>query len=117
MPILCGISFKLVQTINIDQGSHAEVLNNRQDKWAFKFHNVLHNANQENVYGTVAGDIVHSAIEGVNGTVFAYGQTGAGKTFTMIGDTKNFKQRGIAPRALGQVGVCETSSARLLTVA
>ena len=30
-------------------------------------------------------------------------QTGAGKTFTMIGDTRNFKFRGIAPRAVAQV--------------
>jgi hypothetical protein len=30
-------------------------------------------------------------------------QTGAGKTFTMIGDTRNFKFRGVAPRAIAQV--------------
>jgi hypothetical protein len=27
-----------------------------------------------------------SSLEGINGTVFMYGQTGAGKTFTMLGD-------------------------------
>ena len=31
--------------------------------------------------------IVLSSLEGINGTVFMYGQTGAGKTFTMLGDT------------------------------
>lgn len=32
-----------------------------------------------------------------------YGQTGAGKTFTMNGSTPNFKYRGIIPRAITQV--------------
>jgi hypothetical protein len=30
--------------------------------------------------------IVMSSLEGINGTVFMYGQTGAGKTFTMLGN-------------------------------
>lgn len=29
--------------------------------------------------------IVLSSLEGINGTVFMYGQTGAGKTYTMLG--------------------------------
>ena len=33
----------------------------------------------------------------------AYGQTGAGKTFTMTGDTGNYRLRGIIPRAVSQV--------------
>jgi len=27
-----------------------------------------------------------SSLKGINGTIFMYGQTGAGKTFTMLGD-------------------------------
>ena len=27
-----------------------------------------------------------SSLNGINGTVFMYGQTGAGKTYTMLGD-------------------------------
>lgn len=33
----------------------------------------------------------------------AYGQTGAGKTFTMTGDTSNYRLRGIIPRTIAQV--------------
>lgn len=46
---------------------------------------------------------------GINGTIFAYGQTGAGKTYSIIGsDTKetqliNNQKKGILPRALDQV--------------
>ena len=32
-----------------------------------------------------------------------YGQTGAGKTFTMSGVTENFQNRGLIPRALTQL--------------
>lgn len=32
-----------------------------------------------------------------------YGQTGAGKTFTMNGSTPNYKYRGIIPRAITQI--------------
>lgn len=37
--------------------------------------------------------------EGYNGTVFAYGQTGCGKSFSMQGVAKPATQRGIIPRA------------------
>lgn len=37
------------------------------------------------VYQNVAADIVTATLQGYNGTVFAYGQTAAGKTFTMQG--------------------------------
>ena len=31
-------------------------------------------------------NIVLSSLEGINGTLFMYGQTGAGKTYTMLGN-------------------------------
>jgi hypothetical protein len=40
-------------------------------------------ATSQEVYDASAKQIVQSVIEGVNGTVFAYGQTSSGKTFTM----------------------------------
>jgi Cdc6-like AAA superfamily ATPase len=54
-----------------------------EDK-VFTFDNVFDwSSTQENVYGDTAYPIVQSVIEGYNGTIFAYGQTGTGKTFTM----------------------------------
>ena len=38
---------------------------------------------QKAVFAETARPIVDSVIEGFNGTIFAYGQTGTGKTFTM----------------------------------
>jgi centromeric protein E len=37
------------------------------------------------IYNDVAKKIVSSAVSGLNGTIFAYGQTSSGKTFTMLG--------------------------------
>jgi len=76
---------------------------NRQDNYKFKYHQILHNASQETVYASLTADVVQSVMDGVNGTIMSYGQTGAGKTFTMIGDTRNYAHRGIAPRAIAQV--------------
>lgn len=44
-----------------------------------------------------------SVLGGINGTIFCYGQTGAGKTFTMAGDVMSFPHRGLIPRALHQI--------------
>ena len=37
------------------------------------------------------------------GTVFAYGQTGTGKTFTMVGSEEVYDLRGMIPRAFEQI--------------
>ena len=37
------------------------------------------------MYATVGAGMVSSVLQGVNATVMCYGQTGAGKTFTMTG--------------------------------
>lgn len=44
------------------------------------------NHSNENVYDSSCKDIISSSLQGINGTVFMYGQTGAGKTYTMLGD-------------------------------
>lgn len=40
---------------------------------------------QQQVYDTAATEIVEAVVKGYNGTIFAYGQTGAGKSHTMEG--------------------------------
>lgn len=47
--------------------------------------------------------MLHSLLEGLNGTIMCYGQTGAGKTYTMSGGRQSFKQRGLIPRLLTQL--------------
>nr|XP_055199473.1 kinesin-like protein KIF9 isoform X2 [Nyctereutes procyonoides] len=89
--------------IHIKKDLQKGVVNNKQTDWSFKLDGVLHNASQDLVYETVAKDVVAQALDGYNGTIMCYGQTGAGKTYTMTGTTENYKHRGILPRALQQV--------------
>ena len=39
-------------------------------------------------------------LAGYNGTIFAYGQTNSGKTFTITGGARRYSDRGIIPRTL-----------------
>lgn len=38
-------------------------------------------------------------MKGFNATIFAYGQTGAGKSWSMMGDASSEENKGIIPRA------------------
>lgn len=60
-------------------------------------------SSQEQIYCDTAYPIVESVLEGYNGTIFAYGQTGTGKTFTMEGSETPPEDRGILPRAFEQI--------------
>ena len=42
-------------------------------------------------------------MNGYNGTVFAYGQTGAGKSYTMMGEMDDDTKKGVIPRIVEQV--------------
>ncbi|KFV74016.1 Kinesin-like KIF9, partial [Dryobates pubescens] len=78
-------------------------VDNTQTDWSFCLDGVLHNTSQELTYEAVAKHLVSEALLGYHGTIMCYGQTGAGKTYTMTGATAEYKHRGIIPRALQQV--------------
>ena len=48
---------------------------------------------------------------GYNGTIFAYGQTGAGKSWSMMGDKNSEELKGIIPRAAENIFQRITSDA------
>ncbi|KAF0387782.1 kinesin-domain-containing protein [Gigaspora margarita] len=57
-------------------------------------------ATQKDIFSEVA-HIVQSVVDGYNGCIFAYGQTGAGKTYTMTGPTNATPEtEGMIPRAV-----------------
>jgi len=59
---------------------------------------------QQQVYQVAARPIVESVMQGFNGTVFAYGQTSSGKTFTMMGGGPvDPVSKGIIPRMVETV--------------
>ncbi|XP_076450542.1 osmotic avoidance abnormal protein 3-like isoform X2 [Babylonia areolata] len=57
----------------------------------------------ETIYNDIAYPLVEGVTEGYNGTIFAYGQTGCGKSYTMQGVTEPATQRGIIPRAFDHI--------------
>lgn len=60
---------------------------------------------QEDIYNTVGKEIVKDVMKGYNGTIFAYGQSGSGKTFTMYGtaNTCNTTTSGLIPRIVNDI--------------
>ena len=70
----------------------------------FTFDSVYDHTNtQREIYEETALPIVRAAMEGYNGTVFCYGQTGTGKTHTMEGSLDPPAERGIIPNAFDTV--------------
>lgn len=90
-------------TLKQDKDEKYGSVNNQTDIWKFKFEQILHNASQDETYEASASEIVQSVVEGYNGTVLCYGQTGAGKTYSMTGSSTVFKYRGLVPRAITQL--------------
>ena len=62
-------------------------------------------SSQKQIYDETAFPLVESVLNGYNGTIFAYGQTGCGKTHTMMGLPDN-ENKGIIPKAFDHVYGC-----------
>eukprot|EP00756_Hemistasia_phaeocysticola_P028011 Hpha_TRINITY_DN16150_c1_g6::TRINITY_DN16150_c1_g6_i2::g.3605::m.3605/K10397/KIF6_9; kinesin family member 6/9 len=88
--------------VHVPRNKDSGFVNNAQEDFSYPFTHILDNSPQEMVYAVAAHDVVESALEGYNGTVMTYGQTGAGKTYTMSGGD-DFKTRGIIPRAVADL--------------
>lgn len=78
---------------------------NNWDSDTYEFDEVLTEfSSQKRVYEVVAKPVVESVLEGYNGTVMAYGQTGTGKTYTLgrLGE-EDAADRGIMVRAMEDI--------------
>eukprot|EP00696_Hemimastix_kukwesjijk_P016108 gnl/Hemi2/4413_TR1545_c0_g9_i1.p1 gnl/Hemi2/4413_TR1545_c0_g9~~gnl/Hemi2/4413_TR1545_c0_g9_i1.p1 ORF type:complete len:868 (-),score=180.07 gnl/Hemi2/4413_TR1545_c0_g9_i1:117-2720(-) len=73
----------------------------------FRFDKVYdEQSSQEEVFDNSVKPIVEQVLEGFNCTIFAYGQTGTGKTFTMEGpnaSNSEEKFKGVIPRAVEMI--------------
>lgn len=68
---------------------------------SYTFDYVFGNNSQTiDIYNSLAKYIIDSALQGVNGTIFAYGQTSSGKTHTMKG---GIDSPGIIPLAISEI--------------
>nr|XP_021400760.1 kinesin-like protein KIF3C [Lonchura striata domestica] len=58
---------------------------------------------QADLYDETVRPLIDSVLQGFNGTVLAYGQTGTGKTYTMQGAWAEPEKRGIIPSAFEHI--------------
>ena len=74
--------------VDVDETKKAVILSCRSDnkKSQFLYDQVSgKDGTQEHIFDCVGKPMCESVLKGYNATIFAYGQTGAGKTFTMMG--------------------------------
>ncbi|XP_051482182.1 kinesin-like protein KIF1A isoform X21 [Apus apus] len=90
-------------------GSTTTILNPKQPKetpksfsfdysyWSHTTPSDINYASQKQVYRDIGEEMLQHAFEGYNVCIFAYGQTGAGKSYTMMGKQEK-DQQGIIPQ-------------------
>ncbi|XP_068432996.1 kinesin-like protein KIF3C [Clinocottus analis] len=61
------------------------------------------NSKQGDLYDESVRPLIDSVLAGFNGTIFAYGQTGTGKTYTMQGAWLDPEKRGVIPNAFDHI--------------
>ncbi|XP_037541862.1 kinesin-like protein KIF3C [Nematolebias whitei] len=61
------------------------------------------NSKQRELYDESVRPLIDSVLAGFNGTIFAYGQTGTGKTYTMQGAWLDPEKQGVIPNAFDHI--------------
>ncbi|KAL2634283.1 hypothetical protein R1flu_005762 [Riccia fluitans] len=108
-----------VKCVGVDSGAHSVTLNYRPQPRTFTFDYVADEVvTQEDIFAAVGKPITDACLQGYHCCLIAYGQTGAGKTFTMEGpdpessgnspgfaaqnkaNAKRHEKRGLIPRIL-----------------
>ena len=91
--------------VQVDKDNNTvSVISDKNESKTFPFDYVYPmETTQREVYDQVAFPIVDSNFKGYNGTVFSNGQTGCGKTFTMMGIITDPQLRGVIPNAFDHI--------------
>uniref|UniRef100_A0A8D8NE31 Kinesin-like protein n=1 Tax=Culex pipiens TaxID=7175 RepID=A0A8D8NE31_CULPI len=78
--------------------------NSSEPPKVYFFDNVFgEESTQIDLYVDTARPIVDKVLEGYNGTILAYGQTGTGKTYTMSGNPDSPQTKGIIPNTFAHI--------------
>ncbi|CAK7202981.1 Kinesin heavy chain [Sporothrix eucalyptigena] len=86
-------------------GDDTLTIDSREAQGSFTFDRVFDmNSKQSDIFDYSIKSTVDDILNGYNGTVFAYGQTGAGKSYTMMGTSIDDSEgRGVIPRIVEQI--------------
>lgn len=88
--------------ISISEPSNSISIDVKSEQKCFTYDYVgSESISQEEIFNEIGKPIATSCLVGYNGTIFAYGQTGAGKTFTILGNSESDSEsqsRGLLPR-------------------
>ena len=110
--------------VTISSDSKVVFIENKNDKMANGKYAMDHvfneNVTQEEVFQEIGEPILKSFIGGYNCTIFCYGQTGAGKTHTMMGPLEqlfeeNSPSQGLIPRIIHYIFNEETKVKNIIT--
>lgn len=90
---------KDVDSLRVDSKKNLiEISENTRETQQFIFDNVFdQSASQEKIFNTIAQEAVDMVCQGYNATIFAYGATSSGKSYTMFGGSQS--KQGIIPRS------------------
>ena len=106
---MCYLTLDCNVCVEVDRSINQIVLNspeNESDVRQFTYDSVYGiDSTQKAIYDETAFPLVESVLNGYNGTIFAYGQTGCGKTHTMMGLPDDLN-KGIIPKAFDHVFGC-----------
>ena len=93
LPVVTASTEK--KEVTVIKGSGARTLRS-----TFAFDDVFTSfSTQKEVFDQTLAPVIGDVLNGYESTVFAYGQTGTGKTHTMEGDLNVSENRGVIPRA------------------
>ncbi|KAJ1488419.1 P-loop containing nucleoside triphosphate hydrolase protein [Baffinella frigidus] len=98
------------QSLRCTSDKTVDVMYGKAGKKSFTFDGTFdESTSQKDMYDNVVRPVVDEVLQGYNCTVFAYGQTGTGKTYTMEGGIDKASgttippSAGVVPRAVAQV--------------
>lgn len=101
---------KFEKVVSVDVKLGQIIVKNPREASASELHKVFTfdsvydwNSKQLDLYDETFRPLVDSVLLGFNGTIFAYGQTGTGKTYTMEGVRQDPEKRGVIPNSFEHI--------------
>lgn len=102
--VICRVRPLLEDDSNIIICDESTVTVKGKDSTSFTFDKIFYqNSVQQEIYDYSITQTVDDAFNGYNGTILAYGQTGLGKSYTMLGPSVETESKGVIPRLVDNI--------------